>query len=96
METGPEMSFHFGQLLAQLARTRRVRAGAIISTGPVCNQDRAKGYACVADKRAAEIVDKGAAKTAYLAFGDSVRIELKGRDGLSLFGAIEQTVSDPA
>ena len=25
-------------------------------------------------------------------FGDSIRIEMKGRDGLSLFGAIDQDV----
>jgi fumarylacetoacetate (FAA) hydrolase len=28
--------------------------------------------------------------------GDTIRIEMKGRDGLSVFGAIEQRVSGPA
>jgi hypothetical protein len=30
-----------------------------------------------------------------MAVGDSIRIEMKGRDGLSVFGAIEQTVAGP-
>jgi fumarylacetoacetate (FAA) hydrolase len=28
-------------------------------------------------------------------YGDTIRIEMKGKDGMSLFGAIEQTVSEP-
>ena len=31
-------------------------------------------------------------KTAFMQFGDTIRIEMKGKDGMSLFGAIEQTV----
>ena len=29
-------------------------------------------------------------------FGDTIRIEMKGKDGQSLFGAIEQTIVAPA
>ena len=36
-ETGAEMSFHCGQLIAQAAKTRGLRAGSLISTGPVSN-----------------------------------------------------------
>ena len=32
-DAGPEMTFHFGPLIAHMARTRRVRAGAIVGSG---------------------------------------------------------------
>ena len=88
-----QMHFHFGQLLAHLARTRNVRAGSIVGGGTVSNADAAKGYACIAEKRALETIESGAPTTPYMAFGDSVRIEVKGGDGQSLFGAIAQTVA---
>jgi fumarylacetoacetate (FAA) hydrolase len=90
-----EMQFHFGQLLAHLARTRNVRAGSIVGGGTVSNADASRGYACIAEQRALETIASGAPSTPYMAFGDHVHIEVMGRDGLSLFGAIEQTVSAP-
>ena len=90
-----EMHFHFGQLLAHLARTRNVRAGSIVGGGTVSNADAARGYACIAEQRALETIASGAPSTPYMAFGDRVHIEVMGRDGLSLFGAIEQTVAAP-
>lgn len=92
LEAGPEMHFHFGQLIAHLAKTRNLRAGTIVGSGTVSNADASRGYACVAEKRAIEVVDEGEAKTAWLQYGDTVRIEMKGRDGHSVFGAIEQAV----
>jgi fumarylacetoacetate (FAA) hydrolase len=35
----------------------------------------------------------GRAQTSFMRFGDTIRIEMIGRDGLSVFGAIEQTVA---
>ncbi|MBB4843226.1 fumarylacetoacetate (FAA) hydrolase [Paucibacter oligotrophus] len=91
-EAGPEMAFHFGQLIAHLARTRNVRAGSIVGSGSVSNKDWSHGYSCIAEKRAIEAIEGGVAKTEYMKFGDSIRIEMKGRDGLSVFGAIDQDV----
>ena len=95
-ETGPEMNFHFGQLIAHLTKTRRLRAGSIVGSGTVSNADAAKGYHCIAELRAREMIEHGAPRTAFMQFGDTVRIEMKGADGLSIFGAIAQTVTDPA
>jgi fumarylacetoacetate (FAA) hydrolase len=95
LEAGPEMALHFGQLIAHLARTRKLRAGSIVGSGTVSNADAARGCGCIADKRALEIIEHGQPRTGYLKIGDMVRIELKGRDGLSVFGAIEQRVSGP-
>ena len=95
-EAGPEMTFHFGQLIAHLARTRRVRAGSIVGSGTVSNKDWTRGYSCIAEKRAIETIESGSASTPFLRVGDTVRIEMKGRDGQSLFGAIEQSVEAAA
>ncbi len=94
-ETGPEMQFHFGELIAHLAKTRNVRAGSIIGSGTVSNQDVAKGFGCIVERRAVEAVDLGAPATSYLAIGDTVQLEVTGRDGLSVFGAIVQRVAGP-
>ena len=100
-DAGPDMRFHFGQLIAHAARTRRLRAGSIIGSGTVSNpgvekdgrREWPKGYGCIAEKRAMETIQDGAPKTDYMRFGDTVRIEMKGKDGESVFGAIEQNVS---
>jgi len=92
-EAGAEMSFHFGQLIAHLAKTRRVRAGSIVGSGTVSNQDWSHGYSCIAERRAIETIESGAPVTAFMQFGDTIRIEMLGLDGQSVFGAIEQTVT---
>jgi fumarylacetoacetate (FAA) hydrolase len=92
-DAGPEMTFHFGQLIAHVARTRNLRAGSIVGSGTVSNKDWSHGYSCVAEKRAIETIESGAPQTAYLQFGDTIRIEMLGADGHSLFGAIEQRVA---
>ena len=91
-EAGPDMTFHFGQLISGLCRARGVRAGSIVGSGPVSNQDRSHGYSCIAEKRAIETLEDGKAKTRFMKPGDSIRIEVKGKNGQSVFGAIEQKV----
>jgi fumarylacetoacetate (FAA) hydrolase len=95
-DAGPEMTFHFGQLIAHLCKTRNVRAGSIIGSGTVSNKDWSRGYSCIAEKRAIETIEGGAPKTAFMQYGDTIRIDMKGADGASLFGAIEQRVVAPA
>lgn len=92
-EAGPEMTFHFGQLIAHLCKTRNVRAGSVVGSGAVSNMDRTHGYSCIAEKRALETIHDGAPKTGFMKFGDTIRIEAKGRDGLSVFGAIHQEIA---
>jgi fumarylacetoacetate (FAA) hydrolase len=93
VDAGAEMSLHFGQLIAHIARTRRLRAGSIVGSGTVSQRDPAAGYGCIAEKRAREVIDSGSASTEYMAFGDRLRIELLGEDGQSVFGAIDQRVA---
>ena len=91
-EAGPEMTFHFGQLIAHIGKTRNVRAGSVIGSGTVSNKDWSRGYSCIAEKRCIETIESGEAKTPFMQYGDTVRIEMKGKDGQSIFGAIEQKV----
>jgi len=91
-EAGPEMTFHFGQLIAHICKTRNVRAGSIVGSGTVSNKDWANGYSCIAERRAIETIEDGKASTDFMKFGDTIRIEMKGLDGQSVFGAIDQTV----
>ena len=104
-DAGPEMTFHFGQLIAHVAKTRNVRAGSIIGSGTVSNKgvtdangrtEWPKGYSCIAEKRCIETIQDGKPSTEFMKFGDTIRIEVKGKDGASIFGAIDQTIAAPA
>jgi fumarylacetoacetate (FAA) hydrolase len=100
-EAGAEMSFHFGQLIAHMCKTRQARAGSIVGSGTVSNkaveQDGRphwpRGYSCIAEKRAMETLLDGQPSTAFMKFGDRIRIEMKDAHGASLFGAIDQTIA---
>jgi len=87
---GREMDWSFGALLAHLAYNRQLRAGTILGSGTVSNVAARKvGSACLAERRALEVIEHGQASTPCLKFGDQLRFEVIGRDGLSVFGAIE-------
>jgi len=91
IDTG-EMRWSFGALIAHAARWCPLTAGSIISSGVIDNADNARGFASLAGKRAAELAQEGAAYTPWLRTSDTLRIEMKGVDGVSVFGAIEQTI----
>jgi fumarylacetoacetate (FAA) hydrolase len=91
-DAGVDMTFDFAQLIAHVTRTRRLGAGTIVGSGTVSNYDRSKGSSCLAEKRALETLQHGKPLTTFLMFGDRVRIEMFGRDGASIFGAIDQKV----
>ncbi len=101
--TGIDMTFDFGQLVAHAARTRSLAAGSVIGSGTVSNRldggpgkpvaDGGAGYSCIAEIRMVETIEKGVAATPFLRFGDRVRIEMQDSAGHSIFGAIEQTVA---
>ncbi|WAH55785.1 fumarylacetoacetate hydrolase family protein [Pseudomonas silvicola] len=89
---GGEMNFSFGQLIAHAALTRRLGAGTLVGSGTVSNSDRSVGSACIAERRAIEMIEHGSARTGFLRFGERVRMEVIGLDGQSIFGAIDQRV----
>ncbi len=100
-DAGPDMTFHFGQLIAHLCKTRRVRAGSVIGSGTISNpavqvgdkKEWPKGYSCIAEKRAIETLLDGQPSTEYMRYGDTIRMEMKAKDGQSVFGAIDQKIA---
>jgi fumarylacetoacetate (FAA) hydrolase len=89
---GDDMVFDFAQLIAHLCKTRNARAGSIIGSGTVSNKDASRGYSCIAEQRALEMIAGGQPSTPFMKYGDTVKIEMLDTEGSSIFGAIEQTV----
>jgi fumarylacetoacetate (FAA) hydrolase len=78
-----------------VVKTRSARAGTIVGSGTVSNKDASKGWSCIAEARALEMIAGGKPQTPFMQFGDRIRIEMVGADGQSIFGAIDQVVSGP-
>jgi fumarylacetoacetate (FAA) hydrolase len=89
---GVDMTFNFSQLVAHVAKSRPLGAGAIIGSGTISNYDRSAGSSCLAEKRMLEIIADGKASTPFMRFGDKVRIEMFDDNNVSIFGAIDQSV----
>lgn len=99
---GVDMTFDFGQLVAHAAKTRNLGAGAIIGSGTVSNKQGTEhgtsveeggvGYSCIAEIRMIETIRDGKPTTAFMKFGDTIRMEMLDEQGNSIFGAIDQQV----
>ncbi len=99
---GVDMTFGFPELIAHAARTRRLVAGTIVGSGTVSNKqgtlhgsrvtDGGVGYSCIAEVRMLETLADGKPATPFMQHADHVRIEMTDARGISLFGAIDQTV----
>lgn len=98
-----DMTFDFPTLIMHATKTRALGAGTILGAGTVSNRDAnggpgktiadgGLGYSCLAEQRTVETILNGKPSTPFLKFGDRVRIEMKGTDGQSIFGAIDQEV----
>jgi fumarylacetoacetate (FAA) hydrolase len=92
LDTGAEMHFSFSDLLAHAARTRSLTAGTILGSGTISSEDPARGVSCLAERRARELIERGAPRTPFLSAGQRVTIEAFDADGWSAFGAIDQRV----
>ena len=57
---------------AQRARRHRSSAAA-----PSATRTGPRGYSCIAEKRAIETIEHGAPQTAFMRYGDRIRIEMK-------------------
>ncbi|UJB14651.1 fumarylacetoacetate hydrolase family protein [Xanthomonas translucens] len=95
-EAGEDMQFDFAQLVAHASRTRPLAAGAVIGSGTIANHDTTRGASCFAELRVVETLRDGQPSTPFMKFGDVVRIEMLDRDGVSIFGAIEQRIEPDA
>ena len=90
---GYNMSWSFPEHVAHAAKTRPLCAGTIIGGGTVSNENyREVGSSCIAERRGIETIDEGKPRTAFMKFGDRVRMEATLPDGTPLFGIIDQRV----
>lgn len=99
-EAGVDMAFDFPTLIAHATKTRSLGAGTVIGSGMVSNRQEigasshisggGVGYSCLAELRTIETLTQGTPKTAFMKFGDHIRIEMLDRGGASIFGAIDQ------
>jgi fumarylacetoacetate (FAA) hydrolase len=92
-ECGVDMQFSFADLIAHVAKTRPLSAGTIVGSGTIANEDTGKGASCLAEQRTVETLRDGKPSTPFLKFGDTLRIEITDAAGQSIFGAIEQVVT---
>ncbi|GIQ61229.1 fumarylacetoacetate hydrolase family protein [Flavobacterium collinsii] len=90
---GVDMVFDFGQLISHAAKSRSLMAGTIIGSGTVANKGSLDGSSCLAEVRCLEIIKDGKASTPFMIFGDRIEIEMKNSKGESVFGRIDQVVS---
>jgi fumarylacetoacetate (FAA) hydrolase len=88
------MAFGFDQLVAHAAYSRDLVAGSVIGSGTVSNEDyRVVGSACIAERRAIEMLDEGSSRTPYMSFGDRVHLQARFADGRAApFGVIDQCI----
>jgi fumarylacetoacetate (FAA) hydrolase len=99
---GIDMTFDFPTLIAHAAKSRRLGAGTIVGSGTVSNkldgqpgksiEQGGVGYSCIAEVRMIETINNGKPSTAFMQFGDSVKIYMLDENGVSIFGDIHQTV----
>ncbi|HWU61287.1 MAG TPA: fumarylacetoacetate hydrolase family protein [Ensifer sp.] len=90
---GYHMAFGFDDLVAHAAYSRDLVPGTIIGSGTVSNANyREIGSSCIAERRGIEMLDLGEAKTSFMKFGDTVKMEVFLPDGTPVFGAIDQKV----
>jgi len=91
-EAGVDMQFNFAQLIAHAAKTRPLTAGTIVGSGTIANEDTNLGASCLAEIRMLEIIADGKPSTAFMSYGDTIRVEMFDQQGDSIFGAIEQKI----
>jgi fumarylacetoacetate (FAA) hydrolase len=84
------MNFGFDQLISYAAYSRVLHAGTIIGSGTFSNSDPGVGSACIAERRAIEMIEQSEPRTPFLRSGERVRLQMLDSEGRSIFGAIDQ------
>lgn len=90
---GVDMVFDFPQLIAHAAKSRSLMAGTVIGSGTIANVGSPDGSSCLAEVRCLETIADGKPSTPFMKFGDRIQIEMKDAEGASIFGEINQVVT---
>ena len=98
-----DMTFNMAELVTHAAKTRALASGTIVGSGTVSNKfeggegrtikDGGAGYSCIAEIRMIEKIHTGKTTTPFMQFGDTAGIEMHDLEGHSIFGRIENSVS---
>ncbi|PCI32040.1 MAG: 2-keto-4-pentenoate hydratase [Alphaproteobacteria bacterium] len=90
---GVDMTFDFTQLINHVAKSRSLVAGTVIGSGTVSNKGSKDGSCCLAEVRCLETIADGKPSTPFMSFGDRVEIDMFDADGKTIFGRINQVVT---
>lgn len=90
---GMDMTFDFPTLIAHCAKARSLMTGTVIGSGTVSNVGSEAGSCCLAEVRCLETISKGSPSTPFMSFGDRIEIEMLNANGESIFGKIDQRVT---
>lgn len=94
LDAATDMHHDFRQLMLALARQVRVRAGCVISTGPISNANPDSGWNSIVEARARRRLEGSshADGPAFMLPGDRIHIDMTDARGQSLFGALTHQV----
>jgi fumarylacetoacetate (FAA) hydrolase len=90
---GKDMIFDFPQLIHHAAKSRSLMAGTVVGSGTIANVDSKNGSSCLAEIRCLETIAEGKPSTPFMQFGDRIEIEMFDQDNHSIFGKIDQVVT---
>ena len=89
---GTDMYFDFAQLITHVTKTRPLNFGNIIPSETSSNEDRSRGYCCLAELRTIETIETASPQTPCVSFGDTVSTDMFDASGNSTLAKIERVV----
>ena len=90
---GLDNTFDLPRLISHAAKSRPLMAGTVVGSGTVSNVGSKDGSSCISEIRCLETIASGKPTTEFMKFGDRIEIEMFDENGESIFGRIDQIVT---
>ena len=90
---GVDNTFDLPRLISHAAKSRPLMAGTVVGSGTVSNVGSKDGSSCISEIRCLETIADGKPTTEFMKFGDRIEIEMFDENGESIFGRIDQVVT---
>ena len=90
---GVDNTFDLPRLISHAAKSRPLMAGTVVGSGTVSNVGSKDGSSCISEIRCLETIADGKPTTEFMKFGDRIEIEMFDENGESIFGKIDQIVT---
>ena len=90
---GVDNTFDLPRLISHAAKSRPLMAGTVVGSGTVSNVGSKDGSSCISEIRCLETIADGKPTTEFMKFGDRIEIEMFDENGESIFGRIDQIVT---